>query len=410
MAARLPTSSVTGNVNWPFALKHDSEVPNVGEGNTSPSDRFAFKLFRELTRGQETSNVFFSPFSVMLCLLMVWEGASGETREAMSRVLEVAGEDLEAAQRPLRILKVRQLLSSALAISDPGLELAIANSLWCDNQLRVQSAFLSEVQKKYAAEIFSVSMAKSESVARINSWVAEKTRGKIRQILDSLDSLAPLVAVNAIYFKGLWQEPFEKRLTRMEPFLAAGKQTVQVPLMHQDDEYPYYEERSFQAVRLSYRGERVGMYVFLPAKDSSLPDFLHTATPALWDRWLRSFRDAKGTVALPRFKFEYGVVLEPILADLGMGEAFRPQTAGFDHIAPPPPPLWLSDVIHRAVVEVNEEGTAATAVTALSVGAALNRPPPPPPFTMIVDRPFFFAIRDDRSGTVLFMGAVNNPA
>ena len=396
-------------MNWGFQRKYDSEVQKVSEGSASPSDRFAFKLFRELIRGRETSNVFFSPFSVQLCLLMVWEGASEQTREAMGRVLELSGERLEPAQRPARILEVRQLLSSALAIRDPGIELAIANSLWCDSQRRVQSAYVLEVKKHYAAEVFSIAMAGQESLARINSWVAEKTRGKISEILDSLDPFTLLVAVNAIYFKGLWREPFEKRLTRMEPFLAAGKQSIQVPLMHQDDEYPYYEERSFQAVRLPYQGGRLGMYLFLPAKDSSLPDFLRTATPALWNRWLGCFRETAGIVALPRFKFEYGVRLGPILKSLGMGQAFQPGTARFDYISPPPPPLWLGDVRHRAVVEVNEEGTeaAATTATTITLAAALR---PPPPFKMIVDRPFFFAIRDERSGSLLFMGAVNNPA
>lgn len=380
------------------------------EPSTSPADRFAFKLFGELTRGRETSNVFFSPFSVMLCLLMVWEGASEDTREAMSRVLEIAGEELEPAQRPLRIMKVRQLLSSALAMHGAGLELAVANSLWCSDQLTVQSAFSAEVKKNYAAEVFSIPMANPRSVVQINTYVSQKTAGKIPKILNSLDPLLLLLVVNAVYFRGLWQEPFEKRLTRMEVFHAAGKGTIQVPLMHRHDEFRYYEEGSLQAVRLPYRGARVGMYVFLPAKDSSLPDLLHTATPVLWHHWLGSFRKREGTLALPRFKFEYGVALRPMLNNLGMGETFRPEAARFDSIATPPPPLWLGDVIHRAVVEVNEEGTEAAAFTAIHMlGAARIHEPPSPPFTMIVDRPFFFTIRDDHSGTILFMGAVNSP-
>lgn len=346
----------------------------------------------------------------MLCLLMVWEGASGETREAISRVLEIAGEELKAEQRPLRILKVQQLLSLALPVRGPGLEVAIANSLWCSDQLKVQAAYLAEVNKNYAAEVFSIPMAEPQSLEQINSYVAQKTVGKIPQILHSVDPLLVLLVVNAIYFKALGHQPFERRLTRMERFTAAGKDTIEVPLMHQHNEYSYYEERSFQAVRLTYQVGRVGMYVFLPAKDSSLPEFLQTATSAVWDRWLRSFRDTEGTLALPRFKVDYDVRLGPILADLGMGEAFLQETARFDHIAPPPPYLWLGEVIHRAVVEVNEEGTEAAAVTAMEM---LNldaiSQPPPPPFTMIVDRPFFFAIRDDLSRTTLFMGAVNNP-
>jgi len=264
------------------------------------------------------------------------------------------------------------------------------------------------MKKNFAAEVFSIVMARPESVSRINAWVAEKTSGKIPQILDSLDPLALLAAVNAIYFKGVWREQFQKHFTRMESFLTAGKQTNQVPLMHQDDEYPYYEEESFQAVRISYRGQRVGMYVFLPAKESSLPDFLRAVTPQLWGRWLRSLQTRPGILALPRFKVEYGVRMEPMLENLGMADPFRPETARFDRIAPPPP-LWLDAIIHRAVVEVKEEGAKAAASTAtlVTVGMALS---PPLPFKMIVDRPFFFAIRDDQSRTILFTRAVNNPA
>jgi len=338
---------------------------------------------------------------------MLWEGASGETRDAMSRVLEIAAEDLEPSQRHLRILKLRQLLSSTLAIRDPGIELAIGNSLWCDSQLPVQSAFISEVKKHYAADVFSIPFSQRQSLAQINSWIAEKTRGKITQILDSLDSQAMLVALNAIYFRGLWYEPFEKRLTSFKPFLAFGRQTVEVPLMHQSGEYAYHEERSFQAVCLPYRVDRVGMYVFLPAKDSSLPDFLAAITPDLWERWMASFVPTKGTVALPRFKFSFGLELKAILGKLGMGLAFDAQTACFDRIRPPPPPMGLASVFHRALVEVNEEGTEAVAYTA-GEGAVLSSKPRQP-FTMIVDRPFFFAICDSHSRSLLFMGAVNNP-
>ena len=181
-----------------------TDVPSAGEGVPNLSHRFAFKLFIELTRGRETANVFFSPFSVMLCLLMMWVGASGETREAITRVPELAGDDLEPSQQPQRIEQTRQLLSAALAVHGPGLQLAVGNSLWYDEQLKVQSAFLSEVQRNCAAEVFSVAMGKRESVGRINAWVAEKTRGKILQILYSLDPLALIVAVNAVYFKCLW--------------------------------------------------------------------------------------------------------------------------------------------------------------------------------------------------------------
>lgn len=389
---------------WPFAQRSHSES-SVGIGTITESgpflpDRFAFKLFRELVRANHTSNVFCSPFSVMLCLMMVWEGATGKTREAMAQTLEIV-EDPESCQR---------FLKAALAISSPGLELAIANSLWCDEQSRLLPAFLTLAREKYAAEVVSLPFENPETVSRINAWVADKTRGKIGGIINSLGPLALLVAVNAIYFKGRWEAPFEKSFTREERFFTPGKHSVKVPMMRQSGYYRYHEESTFQAVRLPYQGSRVGMYIFLPSKGSGLRAFLPTLTSARWGRWMWAFGQTEGMVGLPRFKFEHFVELVPILRNLGMSEAFDPRRAQFDGIALPPPPIYIGRAIHRAVVEVNEEGTEAAAVTAIAMceSSALGSKPRRR-FQMILDRPFFFVVRDDHSNMILFMGAVNNP-
>lgn len=388
---------------WPFARRSHSKS-SVGLGTITESgpflpDRFAFKLFRELVRANNTSNVFCSPFSVVLCLMMVWEGATGETRAAMANVLEVV-EDPEGCQR---------FLKAALAISSPGLELAIANSLWCDEQARLLPAFLTLAGEKYAAEVVSLPFQSPATVPRINAWVADKTRGKIGGIIDSLDPSALLVALNAIYFKGLWKAPFEKSLTREERFFSPGNHSIKVPLMRRSGRYLYHEESAFQAVRLPYQGHRVGMYLFLPSKASGLPAFLPTLTSAQWGRWIWTFTETEGMVGLPRFKFEHRVELVPILRNLGMSEAFDPKKAQFDGMALPPPPVYIGRAIHRAVVEVNEEGTEAAAVTGVTMELASALRSQPRRFQMILDRPFFFVIRDDHSNMILFMGAVNDP-
>ena len=386
---------------WPFA-RHSHPQDSIGtisESGPFLPDRFAFKLFRELVRANDTSNVFCSPFSVMLCLMMVWEGATGETREAMAKVLEIV-EDPEGCQR---------FLKTALAISGPGLELAIANSLWCDEQARMLPAFLSMAREKYAAEVVSLPFESPNAVPRINGWVAEKTRGKIGNIIDALAPSGLLVALSAIYFKGVWEAPFEKSVTREERFFTPGNHSIKVPLMRRSGYYPYHEESAFQAVRLPYQGDRVGMYIFLPRKKSGLPAFLRTLTSAQWGRWMWTFTQTEGLVGLPRFKFEHCVELVPILANLGMSDAFNPERAQFDGMALPPPPIYIGQAIHRALVEVNEEGTEAAAVTAVTQCLAAKSAPKPRLFQMILDRPFFFAIRDDHSNMILFMGAVNDP-
>jgi len=173
--------------------------------------------------------------------------------------------------------------------------------------------------------------------------------------------------------------------------------------------YPYHEESAFQAVRLPYKGDRVGMYIFLPSQKSGLPAFLRTLTSAQWGRWMWTFTQTAGLIGLPRFKFEHCIELVPVLANLGMSEAFDPKRARFDGMALPPPPIYIGRAIHRALVEVNEEGTEAAAVTAVTECFGLRRAAKPRVFQMILDRPFFFAIRDDHSNMILFMGAVNDP-
>jgi len=386
---------------WPFT-RHShpqSSIGTITERGPFLPDHFAFKLFRELVRANDTSNVLCSPLSLMLCLMMVWDGATGETREAIAKVLEII-EDPDGCQR---------FLKAALDISGPSLELAIANSLWCDEQARILPAFLTMAREKYAAEVVSLPFQSPEAVARINAWVAERTRGKIGSIIDALTSSGPLVALNAIYFKGLWKAPFEKALTREERFFTPGNHSVKVPLMRRSGYYPYHEESAFQAVRLPYQGNRVGMYIFLPSKKSDLPALVHTLTSAEWGRWMWAFTETEGLVGLPRFKFEHCVKLVPILANLGMSEAFDPERAQFDGIALPSPSIYIGQAIHRALVEVNEEGTEAVAATAFTVWLSAEHAPRRRAFQMILDRPFFFAIRDDHSNMILFMGAVNDP-
>ena len=385
----------------PFARRSDSEdsVGTITERGPFLPDRFAFKALRELVRANDTSNVFWSPFSVMLCLMMLWEGATGETRETMAKVLEIV-EDPEGYQR---------FLKAALAISSPGLELAIANSLWCDEQARVLPAFLTIAREKYAAKVVSLPFQSPDAVPRINAWVADQTRGKIGSIIDALSPSEPLVALNAIYFKGLWKAPFEKALTRDERFFTPVNHSIHIPMMRRSGYYPYYEDSDFQAVRLPYQGDRVGMYVFLPSKKCGLPAFLRTLTSAQWGRWMWTFTPTEGMVGVPRFRIEHRIDLVPILANLGMSQVFDPERAEFDGVALPPPPIYMGQAIHRALVEVTEEGTEAAAVNEAFVCLAAARSTQPRLFQMILDRPFFFAIRDDHSNVILFMGVVNDP-
>ncbi len=388
---------------WPFAAQK-SLTPDNPETSPSLSNRFAFSLCRTLGAEQESGNVFFSPASVLLCLCLLSEGATSETRKAMEEVLEIVGLQPEALQSALGALK------SALRIKAPGLQLEAAHSIWYNPKWKPRSEYLAKIREQYDADVIALDTLGDEMAARINTWVSEKTHGKIEGILGALDPLTSLLAINAIYFKDIWDKPFDRDLTREESFHNSQGRELKVPLMSQYGAYSYYEEAKFQAVRLGYKTSRLAMYVFLPAKKSNLTEFRQNLNSAAWDKWTRRFAVIGGHIRFPRFKLSCESNLKSALAKLGMEIAFDPKRARFDAISPPPPEIWIDQVLHRAFVEINEEGTEAAAVTAVHmVALSMRRPKPPRTFEMIVDRPFFFAICDDQTKSILFMGSIEEP-
>ena len=340
----------------------------------------------------------------MFCLRLLQDGATGETQAAMAKVLEVAGLEPEALQSTTAALR------SALQVGRSGLQVEAANSIWCNQGWEPSSEYTAKVKKNYDAEVMVLDFHDPGTVARINSWVSGKTHGKIDSILNSLDPLAFLLIINAVYFKDLWDRPFNRQLTREESFHMSDGRKVKLPLMSQSDSYCYYEEPTFQAVRVGYKTPRLAMYIFLPRNRSNLQQFEQNLSSAAWDKWTGSFETAEGHLRLPRFKLTHGATLNSALDKLGMGIAFDSRRARFDAINPTSLPIWVDKVLHRAFVEVNEEGTEAAAVTTVLMASCALKPCKPcRTFNMIVDRPFFFAIRDDDTKTILFMGAVEEP-
>jgi serine protease inhibitor len=368
------------------------------------SSRFAFKLYNQILKQRTTGNTFVSPASVMLALTMTYNGADGTTRDAMARTLEVEGMSLDDVNRAFADLK------SALNPSDPKIQLKIANSLWARNGFALKPAFIKRNKDYFAAEVNSLNFADTAAPQTINSWVNKNTEGKIDKIVDTISPEAVLFLINAIYFKGQWQVEFKKEKTAPDMFRLTGGDRKEVPMMSQSGDYSYYKGKDFQAVALPYGKGSVSMYVFLPDEQTSLDQFEQSLTSENWDTWMKSFQMTPGDLKLPRFKVEWESKLNDVLQALGMAEAFDPRRANFSQIADVSAgnSLYISEVKHKTWAEVNEEGTVAAAVT--SVGMFVTSAQPPRErFNMKVDRPFFFAIRDNQTGVVLFMGSVVNP-
>jgi len=385
---------------WPFARKSSAVLTSdVIATPSSPNTGFAFKLFRELADGG--ANVFFSPASVMLCLAVVYEAAAGETRRAMAQALELAAldhSDVDIAIAALRASFRRR----------EHLEVTGANSLWCSHRLQVRPEYAARVRDIYDAELVTLDFAAADAAARINAWVDEKTGGRISRIVDGLSPLAAVIAVNAIYFKGRWTRPFERAFTHDSSFTTATGEKKQLPMMVQSGRYSYYEDRKLQAVVLPYDGD-MAMHVILPATRTNPRQFQESLTSHAWESRSSRFEKVLGVIRIPRFKLDYHARLEPALKLLGMERAFDPSRAQFDGFRTSGPPVWIDRVSHRAVVEVNEEGTEARAVSVLTACLSASSARPPRHFQMIVDRPFFVVIRDEAAGTILFMGWIGDP-
>jgi serpin B len=363
--------------------------------------RFAFKLFDALTQQERERNIFISPTSVALALLMAYNGAHGETQRAMAAALELDGMSLDDINR------VGADLMQALEQLDPQVRLAIANSLWIRKGIDFDHSFMHRLQELYHAEAIELDFAAPASVQRINTWVNERTNDKISSILDQLDRLAVLVLINAIYFKGNWTSAFDKAKTTDHPFTLPSGQKKTVPMMRRAGEWRYYWDSALAAVSIPYGSGRLTMDVFLPEERGGLQAFYQLLSGTNWQIWTHQFRKAEGTVMLPRFKLEYEIKLNAALSALGMEMAFDRRRADFSAMCRSEQ-ISISQVKHKTFVDVNEEGTEAAAVTAVEF-RALGMIAHDRRFTFIVDRPFFFAIRDTRTGAILFMGSIVDP-
>ena len=364
---------------------------------------FGIDLYLETATADAGKNVFISPASVGLALAMTWNGSAGATREAMARTLRFPSTD------PGAVNAADSTLIAGMNAPMKNVELAVANSLWGRKGIDFKKAFLERNKRFYGADLRSLDFASPESPGVINAWVAEKTKDKIRDIVDRIDPYAVLFLINAIYFKGAWAVEFDEKLTTEEIFHGAAG-GARVPMMNRSGTFSYLAGDGFQAARLPYGDERIGMYVFLPNREWSLEEFHAKLSAESWTTWMEGFMQREGRVALPRFTIEYKTKLRGALSALGMGIAFDGAAADFSGILSlPGANAYIHDVIHKTFCEVNEKGTEAAAVTSVEIRVT-SAMEPPKRFEMICDRPFFFAIVDGETGLVLFMGSLVNPS
>jgi serpin B len=381
----------------PSAAQVKADKAAVVRGNTA----FALRLY-DRVRSQK-GNLILSPYSISTALAMTYAGARGRTAEQMAKALHfpVEQERLHPAFADL----VRETSAPS-----KNYQLSVANALWGQKGHPFRAEYLGLTRDHYGAGLHEVDYVADAEGARkaINRWVEQQTQDKIKDLLPPglLTDATRLVLTNAIYFKSDWARPFLEGYTRDEPFFVTPTEKAKAPLMRQQFEFKYLDGGTFQALEMPYRGRELSMVVLLPKRVDGLAALEQSLTAANLEGWLAKMRPRQVKVFLPRFKAASDFQLKSHLAALGMPDAFTPRVANFAGMdGRSEDGLYLMAAVHKGFVEVNERGTtAATAVVTADTAAV-----PPEPVTFRADRPFLFLVRDNRSGSVLFLGRLSDP-
>lgn len=370
-----------------------SDTP-VAQQIVAADNAFGLTLFNALNRGA-TSNVAISPTSIALALQMVYNGAEGSTQQGMSQALQLQG------LQPLAVDQDNAALQAALINPDPNVQLTMANSLWMHlSENPVLPSFVSTNETYYAADIGDLGGAPDD----VNAWVASATNGLITKILLPADySHVIAVLANAIYFKGAWTSAFDPNRTATTPFTLTDGTQVPCQMMNQTGSFPYLSGADFQAVELPYgQTGRFSMLIILPAAGADLGSLVASMTSQELSTWIADLKPAEISIGLPRFTADYSSSLISALTSLGMGVAFEQNSADFTNLSSVPG-FDISDVEHETVVQVDESGTVAAGSTTGTVGTTVAPP------SMTMNRPFFYAIVDGKTGALVFIGTLTNP-
>ena len=373
-------------------------VTSVVQGNTA----LGVDLYHKVA--ETPGNLFFSPLSMSTALAMTAAGAQGETAQQMAQVLH-----LPPNQAGMH--EAIAYLTRNFNAKSKDYELSVANALWGQKDFTFLEPFVSMLNKHYGADLTPVDFKANTEKARstINAWVEKHTRNKIKDLIGPgvLDTSARLVLTNAVYFKSLWAKPFKKDNTRDEPFHVTSDKTTTAALMNIISMFGYFEQDSFQVLEMPYKGKSLSMVIILPKNVDGLSELEKSVTTETITEWMKGLQEQVVVVTIPRFKMTSEFSMGKILAEMGMPLPFS-ESADFSGMTGKKD-LFISAVVHKAFVDVTEEGTEAAAVTGVGVAESAVAVPPKSPPVFRADHPFLFLIRDLRTDSILFMGRVQNP-
>jgi serine protease inhibitor len=362
---------------------------------------FGLKLFKNINAETPDSNVFISPLSISMALGMTYNGAAGSTEEAMRTTLEFGDLSMD------KINESYKSLIELLMRIDSDVEFNIANSIWYRNDWTFKEAFFERCNEYFDARVSGLDFSQNEAAKdTMNNWVDENTNGKIEEIVDYVNPLEDVMfLINAIYFKGNWTYRFNGEDTKDGVFHLSGGGSKVCKMMQIESDFKYFADSLLQVIDIPYGNGNYSMVVILPSSGVNIDDLIAELTQEKWEEWMSGFSKDTLTLLLPKFKLEYKIEdkLEEVLTDMGMGIAFDDLGADFTGMYEPGG-IFIDRIIHKTFLEVDEEGTEAAAATVVDMGYTSIG------LTMYVNRPFIFAIRENHSGTILFMGKIAEPA
>jgi len=393
-----------------LAAASASAGPLASVDVAAADNAFGFRLLNAVQKTLPNGNVVLSPISAALDLSVALNGAEGQTRQQMLDSLSLSGSALEAVNTAnAQLIKVIRTPAKNITLS-------VAESLWIDSRrATLRPEYVQQTHAWYDATMTDLDFSNPTAAAQINGWASHQTHGRIPEVIERIDPADLAFLLNAVYFKGEWTHKFDKALTQPRDFTLAGGSVKQIPRMVHSGHFSYFETPALQAIRLPFGDGDLVMDILLPAKTSTLSALEADLTPGQWKTWQAQYATRSGTLELPRFELKSRYRLNEPLQSLGIQRAFQPQGAQFaSMVSPAPGParsggFFISTVLQFTYWKVDEEGAEAAALTSIPVlASALARPEQP--FRMIVDRPFFCAIEDRRSGALLFIGAIYDPA
>lgn len=398
---KIPKSLVTlaESIVFLFSFAFAQDISSV----VSANNQFACELYSRYS--SQTENIFFSPYSISSAIAMAYEGARGQTADEIRLVLHFPKDETLLRESFLEI-------NNFINKKDKEYTLRSANALWAQKDYQFLPDYFSLIEKYYSGKVQNLDFKEenAKSCQIINSWIENQTNDRIKNLISSLKPATRLILTNAVYFKGFWFKQFKKKDTRDEDFEINPGNKIKVPMMHlngTEAEFNYAETDKLQILELPYKGEDLSMLILLPKKNN-LTIVENSLTIEKISEWIGLFEKAEIDISLPKFKFEKEYSLKGALAEMGMPSAFTYAKADFSGMTGKKD-LYIDKILHKAFVEVNEEGTEAAAATSVFTQALGCAPNKNKIKVFKADHPFIFIIQETKSGNILFAGRVSNP-